>query len=160
MKKRDNMFSFLEDDESKGGDACFAAPFTSKHSNSIKCVLIIMRQSIAVLVTTIQTYKILAISSMIQAYSLAEMNLTNLKYSQSQTTVIGILASINLYYFSNAEPLKKISHVRAPHTIFNIWFAISFFGQMAIFVFCNYYALNHIGLRYLPEEDKNISADV
>lgn len=150
----------MDEDEIKGGDACFAAPFTSKHSNSIKCVLIILRQSIATLVTTVQTYKILAISSMIQAYSLAEMNLTNLKYSQSQTMVVGILASINLYYFSNAKPLKKISHIRAPHTIFSPWFALSFFGQMAIFVFCNYYALNHIGLKYLPEEDKNISADV
>ena len=160
MKKKNNMFSFMDEDEIKGGDACFAAPFTSKHSNSIKCVLIILRQSIATLVTTVQTYKILAISSMIQAYSLAEMNLTNLKYSQSQTMVVGILASINLYYFSNAKPLKKISHIRAPHTIFSPWFALSFFGQMAIFVFCNYYALNHIGLKYLPEEDKNISADV
>ena len=139
----------MEEVDAKAGDACFAAPFTSKHSNSIKCVLIILRQSIATLVTTIQTYKILAITSMIQAYSLAEMNLTNLKYSQSQTMVVGILASINLYYFSNAKPLKKISHIRAPHTIFNIWFGISFFGQMAKFVFCNYYALNRIEFKYL-----------
>ena len=65
------MMNFLQEDEVKVGDACFAAPFTSKHSNSIKCVIIILRQSIATLVTTIQTYKILAISSLIQAYSLA-----------------------------------------------------------------------------------------
>lgn len=87
------------------------------------------------------------------------MNLTNLKYSQSQTLIIGVLASINLYYFSNAKPLSKISHIRAPHTIFNIWFAISFFGQIIIFVLCNYYALNYIGLKYVLEEDKNASAD-
>ena len=122
-------------------------------------MLIILRQSIATLVTTIQTYKILAISSLIQAYSLAEMNLTNLKYSQSQTMVVGILASINLYFFSNVKPVKKISHIRAPHTIFNIWFAISFFGQIIIFIFCNYYALNKIGLKYVLTEDKNVSAD-
>lgn len=154
-----NMHSFMQEDEVKVGDACFAAPFTSKHSNSIKCVLIILRQSIATLVTTIQTYKILAISSMIQAYSLAEMNLTNLKYSQSQTLVVGILASINLYFFSNVKPVKKISHIRAPHTIFSIWFGISFFGQILIFMFCNYYALNKIGLKYVLNEDKALSAD-
>jgi len=79
------------------------------------------------------------------------MNLTNLKYSQSQTLVVGILASINLYYFSNAKPLSRISHIRAPHTIFNIWFGISFFGQIIIFIACNYYALNCIGLKHLLE---------
>jgi hypothetical protein len=83
----------------------------------------------------------------------------NLKFSQSQTLVIGIITSVNLYFFSNAKPMEKISHIRAPHSIFSIWFGISFFGQIAIFLFCNYYALNNIGLRYLPEEDKNISAD-
>lgn len=159
LKKRSNMMESLMGDEVKDGDACFAAPFTSKHSNSIKCVLVILRQSIATLVTTIQTYKLLAISSMIQAYSLAEMNLTNLKYSQWQMSIVGILAAINLYFFSNARPKEKISSIRAPHTIFNIWFGISFFGQMIIVVFCNYYALNHIGLKYVPEEDKNLSAD-
>lgn len=152
MKKKTMEASgLLGDDEIKFGDACIAAPFTSKHSNSIKCVLIIIRQAIATLVTTIQTYKILAISSMIQAYSLAEMNLTNLKYSEKQSMVLGLLASINFYFFSNAKPLKKISNVRAPHTIWNIWFGISFFGQIILFLGVNYYALNHIGLHYMPE---------
>ena len=149
----------IAEDEIKFGDACIAAPFTSKHSNSIKCVPIIIRQAIATLVTTIQTYKILAISSLIQAYSLAEMNLTNLKYSEKQSLVLGVLASINFYFFSNAKPLKRISDVRAPHSIFTPWFAISFFGQITIFLGVNYYALNYIGLTYVLEEDKNISAD-
>lgn len=70
-----------------------------------------------------------------------------------------MLASINFYFFSNAKPLKKISNIRAPHTIFNLWFGISFFGQIIIFLGVNYYALNNIGMAYLPEEDRNISAD-
>jgi cation-transporting ATPase 13A1 len=81
LKMKEKHMNFVIDDDIKVGDACIAAPFTSKHSSSIRCVLIIIRQSIATLVTTIQTYKILAISSMLQAYSLAEMNLINLKYS-------------------------------------------------------------------------------
>ena len=80
-KKKTNQIDFMMGDDVKVGDACIAAPFTSKHSNSIKCVLIIIRQAVATLVTTIQTYKILGISSMLQAYSLASMNMTNLKYS-------------------------------------------------------------------------------
>lgn len=147
----ENAMGGVTDDEIKFGDACIAAPFTSKHSNSIKCVLIIIRQGIATLVTTIQTYKILAISSMISAYSLAEMNLTNLKYSEKQSLVLGVLASINFYFFANAKPLRKISPIRAPYTIFSPWFAISFFGQISIFLTVNYYALNHIGLTYVLE---------
>lgn len=73
--------------------------------------------------------------------------------------MLGILASINFYFFSNAKPLKKISDVRAPHTIWSPWFMISFFGQIIIFVGVNYYALNYIGLVYVLEEDKHISAD-
>jgi hypothetical protein len=72
---------------------------------------------------------------------------------------LGVLASINFYFFSNAKPLRKLSDVRAPHTIFNPWFAISFFGQIIIFLSVNYYALNNIGLVYVLEEDKSISAD-
>lgn len=73
--------------------------------------------------------------------------------------VVGILGSINYYYFSNAKPLSNISSIRAPHTIFNIWFAISLLGQIVIFLGCNYYALHHIGLKYVLEEDKHLSAD-
>lgn len=73
---------------------------------------------------------------------------------------VGILASINFYYFSNAKPLKNISHIRAPNTIFNKYFAISFFGQIILFLAANYYALNHIGLKYVLESDTKISADM
>ena len=60
-KKKTHHIDFMMGDDIKVGDACIAAPFTSKHSNSIKCVLIIIRQAIATLVTTVQTYKILGI---------------------------------------------------------------------------------------------------
>ena len=66
----------------KFGDACIAAPFTSKHNNSIKCVKVILRQGISALVITINTYKVLALSSIIQAYSLAALNYESLKFSE------------------------------------------------------------------------------
>lgn len=84
----------------------------------------------------------------------------SLKYSERQSTILGILGAINFYFFSNAKPMKKISDIRAPSTIFNFWFLLSLFGQAAIYLFCNYYALNFIGLRYMPEEDKGVNADV
>lgn len=69
------------------------------------------------------------------------------------------MASINFYFFSNPKPLKRLSDIRAPYTIFTPWFAISFFGQIAIYLGVNYYALNCIGLEYVLEEDKKLSAD-
>lgn len=71
--RQSDMFNL--NSEIKFGDACIAAPFTSKHSNSIYCVQIVIRQAISTLVTAIQTYKILGISSLLQAYALAEMNM-------------------------------------------------------------------------------------
>ena len=69
--------------EFKLGDACIAAPFTSKHSASIKCVRILLRQGISTLVTTIQTYKILALSSILQAYTLSALHMEALKFSET-----------------------------------------------------------------------------
>lgn len=64
---------------------------------------------------------------------------------------MGILGAINFYFFSNAKPTKQISHIRAPNTIFNFWFLLSLFGQAAIYLYGNYYALNHIGMKYMPK---------
>lgn len=72
---------------------------------------------------------------------------------------MSVLTMANFYNFTNAKPLKKISPIRAPSTIFTIWFAINFFGQIILFCLANYYVLNHIGVYYVLEEDKHLSAD-
>jgi hypothetical protein len=42
-----------QDLEFKLGDASIAAPFTNKHSNSLKCVVTVLRQGVATLTSSI-----------------------------------------------------------------------------------------------------------
>lgn len=143
----------------KQGDACIAAPFTSKHSNSIRCVLIVLRQGVCTLVTTMQTYKILTLSSLISAYSLSALHMEALKFSEVQSTVLGILGAINYYYFSNAKPLKKLSAERPIKTIRDLYFITSVIGQTVLHLYGMHYALNEIAIKYTPEKDLKVTND-
>ena len=143
----------------KQGDACVAAPFTSKHSNSIRCVLIVLRQGVCTLVTTIQTYKILTLSSLISAYSLSALHLEALKFSEIQSTCLGILGAVNYYYFSNSKPLKKLSSERPVKTIRNWYFIISIVGQTILHLYGMHYAIHEIGLKYTPEKHLKVTND-
>ena len=158
-KKRLPEPELFDGPQYKQGDACVAAPFTSKHSNSIRCVLIVLRQGVCTLVTTIQTYKILTLTSLISAYSLSVLHMESLKFSETQSTILGILASINFYYFSNPKPIKKLSAERPVKTIKNWNFIISIIGQTFLHLYGIHYAMYEIGLKYTPEKDLNIKND-
>jgi len=82
--------------EFKSGDACIAAPFTNKFTNSLKCVETVIRQGICTLSVTIQTYRILTLQSLIIAYTMSTLHLENLKTSDLQNTCMGIFGA---YYF-------------------------------------------------------------
>lgn len=73
------------------------------------------------LVTTIQTYKILSLTSLISAYSLSALHMQALKFSEIQSTILGISAAINYYYFSNSKPLRKISGVKPSKSVFEVF---------------------------------------
>lgn len=62
------------------GDACIAAPFTYKYS-SVGCVKKVISQGRTTISTTYQMYKILAMSSLISAYSMSAMYLDGVKTS-------------------------------------------------------------------------------
>lgn len=62
------------------GDACIAAPFTYKFS-SIKSVRRMVSQGRTTITTTYQMYKILAMNSLITAYSMSAMYLDGVKTS-------------------------------------------------------------------------------
>ncbi len=98
-----------------------------------------------------QTYKILTLTSIISAYSFTMLHLQSLKFSESQSTITGILMTINYFYFSNNKPLKQISSVRPPRTIFEPYFIVSTLGQLAIHLFAMERSFQ-IGMKYDNQE--------
>ena len=65
------------------GDASLASPFTAKRPSISSCVDII-RQGRCTLTTTVQMYKILACSSLVQAYSMTMLFVGGVKIGDSQ----------------------------------------------------------------------------
>lgn len=128
--------------EFKSGDACIAAPFTNKYTNSQKCVETVIRQGICTLSVTIQTYRVLTLQSLIIAYTMSTLHLENLKTSDTQNTVLGVFGAYYFFTLSNSKPLKKLSKVKQEGTIFNQIFWLSIIGQAIIQLGGNYYALS------------------
>lgn len=132
-----------EDVEFKSGDACIAAPFTNKYTNSIKCVETVIRQGICTLSTTVQTYKILTLQSLILAYTMSTLHLENLKTSDMQNTAMGIFGTYYFFTLSNSKPTKKLPSIRPEGTIFNVIFWVNIFGQALILLAGNKYSLDY-----------------
>jgi len=143
----------------KPGDASIAAPFTSKHSNSTVCVPIVLKQGVCTLVTTFQTYKILAMSCLIQAYSMSALHMQKTKYSETQSTIMGVLAAANYYFYSNAKPMKTLSKIKPPTTIFEPYFVFSVAGQVALQLHFMNKLVSDIGLKHSTEEELKLLND-
>ncbi|MCQ2815667.1 MAG: hypothetical protein MJ252_00225 [archaeon] len=126
-----NILSFEDDSQIKSGDATAAAPFTSK-SGSIKCVKNIFIQGRCTLVVTFQMYKILALNCLMTAYSLSALALKGVKYSDYQSTYMGIIVSIYFLMLSRAKPLKNLNENHPPNTIFTKPAIISILGQAVV----------------------------
>lgn len=117
MKRQTDILQMLnteDDTEFKSGDACIAAPFTNKFSNSLKCgesrrkililsVITIMRQGICTMTTTMQTYRILTLQSLIYAYTMSTLHMENLKTSDTQNTIMGVFGTYYFFQLSNSK---------------------------------------------------------
>lgn len=87
-QQANNPFSALGDKMIvEQGDACIAAPFTYRFS-SIKSVTDLIRQGRCTLVTTFQMYRILAISSLMTAYTMSALYLDDDKYADLQMFIM------------------------------------------------------------------------
>lgn len=144
MAQVEKMLQSLEQAEADGanlvrlGDASVAAPFTSKIS-TIQSVCHLIRQGRCALVTTIQMYKILALNSLITAYSLSVLHLSGIRYGDFQVTVSGMLISACFMFLTRAQPVKEMSPSRPQSNIFNVYLITSvllqFFLHVAVLIY-------------------------
>jgi len=133
------------------GDASMAAPFTSKLP-SIRSMADVVRQGRCTLVTSMQMYQILALNSLISAYSLSVLYLDGVKYGDVQMTGMGILMSIVYMSVSRSTPLKKLSPVKPLTSIFHPSLFLSLLLQFTTHLSTMVYAVYCAKLEKSDEE--------
>lgn len=129
----------------KLGDASIASPFTSKKS-SILSTSHIIRQGRCTLVTTIQMYKILAINSLISAYSLSVLYMEGVKFGDYQMMISGMFVAVLFLFISRSKPLDVLSSERPDNSIFSPWVLISILFQSILNIFVLVYSSQSIKL--------------
>ena len=106
--------------------------------------------------TTIQTYRILTLQSMIYAYTMSTLHLENLKSSDVQNTCIGIFGAYFFFQLSNSKPVKKLPTIKPETSIFNIPFWLSVVGQAVILLTFMKLSM-HYAREYSLEEDLKVT---
>ena len=122
QKKRGGMnfndLALMDSHVTELGDACMAAPFTYRFS-SVGCMNTVICQGRTTITTTYQMYRILAVNSMISAYSMSTLYLDGVKHGDFQMTMMGMSMGVLFMLLSLTKPLSKLSVLRPHKSIFS-----------------------------------------
>ncbi|KAF7682614.1 putative manganese-transporting ATPase PDR2 [Astathelohania contejeani] len=135
--------NIMEDPKISLGDASVAAPFTAK-TGSIKSIKDIILLGRSALVTTIQMYKILALNSLITAYSLSVLDALGVRYSDIQLTVSGVLIALAFMFLTRSKPLPDISKERPVGSIFHPYIIFSTILQTIVHISSFYLVIKSV----------------
>ncbi|KAF4660619.1 Cation-transporting atpase [Perkinsus chesapeaki] len=116
-----------------GMDASVAAPFTYR-GECIKCVPFILRCGRAVHSVVMQMYKILALNSLIGAFSLSVLTLHGAKFGDFQSATEAIAVSLIFTAMGRSKPANKLSLFKPVTSIFHWSVQLSLALQLTIHV--------------------------
>lgn len=129
-----SMSDVREDEEQympKLGAASIAAPFVSKRATISACVDII-RFGRATLSSTIDLFKQLSLTCLINAYSSSVLFIENVKFGDRQMTIISIVMAVAFMAISFAKPTRELSKQRPFDSQFNPYLVWSVLLQFAV----------------------------
>ncbi|KAF4681259.1 Cation-transporting atpase [Perkinsus olseni] len=101
-----------------GMDASVAAPFTYR-GECIKCVPFVLRCGRAVHSVVMMMYKILALNSLLGAFSLSVLTLHGAKFGDFQSAVEAIAVSLIFTAIGRSKPESRLSQFKAVTSIFH-----------------------------------------
>ncbi|OAG31220.1 cation-transporting ATPase 13A1 [Nematocida displodere] len=128
-----SMFIIDEEIKLKLGDASVAAPFTSR-TGSLQSVIDVISRGRSALVSTIQMYKVLALNSLLSAYTLSVFNSMGVRYGDFQMTAAGVLSALAFTFFGKSKPLPRISTEKPVAKIFSPYIVISVIFQTLVHI--------------------------
>jgi len=113
------------------GDASIASPFTCRQS-SIYPTTRIIQQGRCTLVTTMQIYKIQALTCLSMAYCMSALYLDGVKLGDSQMILSGLTSAMLFLLMSHAKPLTTLASTRPPASICCTYMVAGILGQFAV----------------------------